>query len=140
MKARLRKKRPGRKPKQTSALPRRPRCRDCRFRSPSGACLDPVLTSGRCGDYIRYVRGNKQFRRLYAKPTNPRTSRQRRWRDRFGDASSKYSHSLTDEQQDACIAAGREAEIPSAPAPSGPPDRTAVFDSKGSCGECQCKT
>ena len=58
MKARLRKKRPGRKPKKTSALPRRPRCRDCRFRAPSGACLDPVLTSGRCGDYVRYVRGN----------------------------------------------------------------------------------
>ena len=106
MKARALRKRPGRKPKQTSALPRRPRCRDCRFRAPSGACLDPVLASGRCGDYVRYVRGNKQYRRLYVKPTNPRTTRQKRWRDRFGAASKKYSHSLTDEQQDACIAEG----------------------------------
>ena len=106
MKARALRKRPGRKPKTLSALPRRPSCRDCRFRSPSGACLDPVLTSGRCGDYVRYVRGNKRYRRLYVKPSNPRTSRQQRWRDRFGAASSKYSHSLTEEQRVACIAAG----------------------------------
>jgi hypothetical protein len=106
MKARVLRKRPGRKPKKTSALPRRPTCRDCPFRAPSGACLDPVLTSGRCGDYVRYVVGNKQRRRLYVKPANPRTSRQRRGRARFGAASRKYSHLLTDEQRDACIAAG----------------------------------
>jgi hypothetical protein len=106
MNARPHRKRPGRKPKPASALPRRPRCRDCRFRAPSGACLDPVLTSGRCGDYIRYVRGNKQYRRLYTRPTDPRTLKQERWRARFGDASRKYSQSLTDEQQDACIAVG----------------------------------
>ena len=106
MKARALRKRPGRKPKLASALPRRPRCRDCRFRAPTGACLDPVLTSGRCGDYVRYVLGNKQLRRLYVKPSNPRTSRQQRWRARFGAASSKYSHSLTDERRDARIAAG----------------------------------
>ena len=106
MKARALRKRPGRKPKKTSALPRRPCCLDCRFRAPSGACLDPVLTSGRCGDYVRYVRHNKQYRRLYVKPANPRTSTQQRWRDRFGAASSKYSHLLTEEQKGACIAAG----------------------------------
>ena len=106
MKARALRKRPGRKPKKASAPPRRPHCRDCRFRAPSGACLDPVLTSGRCGDYIRYVRGNKQYRRLYARPTDPRTLKQKRWRARFGDASSKYSQSLTDAQQDARIAEG----------------------------------
>jgi hypothetical protein len=106
MKARALRKRPGRKPKRSSALQRRPTCHDCRFRAPSGACLDPVLTSGRCGDYVRYVRGNKQYRRLYVKPTNPRTSTQQRWRSRFGAASSKYSHSLTEGQQDARIAAG----------------------------------
>jgi hypothetical protein len=106
MKARAIRNRPGRKPKRLLALPRRPSCRGCRFRAPSGACLDPVLTSGRCGDYVRYVRGNQQHRRIYVKPTNPRTSRQQRWRSRFGAASRKYSHSLTDEQQDARIAAG----------------------------------
>ena len=106
MKARALRKRPGRKPKKTSALPRRPGCRGCRFRAPSGACLDPVLTSGRCGDYVRYVRGSKQHRRLYIKPTNSRTFKQERWRARFRAASSKYSQSLTDEQRDACIAEG----------------------------------
>ena len=106
MKARALRKRPGRKPKKTSALPRRPGCRGCRFRAPSGACLDRVLASGRCGDYVRYVRGSKQHRRLYIKPTNPRTYKQERWRARFRAASSKYSQSLTDEQRDACIAEG----------------------------------
>jgi hypothetical protein len=105
MKPRALRKRPGRKPKPSSALPRRPRCFDCRFRALTGECLDPVLASRRCGDYVRYVRSNKQRRRLYVKPINPRTSKQQRWRARFGDASRKYSHSLTDEQQDACIAA-----------------------------------
>jgi hypothetical protein len=85
-------------------------CRDCRFLGPSGACLDPVLEkgqkSGRCGDWIWYVRGSKQVRRRYAKPNDPRTRKQRLWRARFAAASRKYSHSLTDEQQDACIATG----------------------------------
>ena len=108
LKPRPHKKRLGRKPKKTSALPRRPKCRDCRFRAPSGACLDSVLTSGRCGDYVRYVRHNKQLRRLYVKPANPRTPRQQRWRDRFGAASKRFSHSLTNEQQAAYIARGGE--------------------------------
>ena len=110
MKARALRKRPGRKSKKTSALPRRPGCRGCRFRAPSGGCLDPVLASGRCGDYVRYVRGNQQHRRLYVKPTDPRTYKQRRWRARFGDASSKYSQVLTDEQRDACIAEGTKLQ------------------------------
>lgn len=106
MKARPHRKRPGRKPKSALAPSRRLRCRDCRFRAPSGACLDPVLTSGRCGDYVRYVFDNKQHRRLYVEPANPRTLRQQRWRDRFRAASKNYSESLTDEQRDACIVAG----------------------------------
>ncbi len=106
MNARLHRKRPDRKPKPTSALPRRPRCRECRVRAPSGACLNPVPRSGRCGDYIRCVRGNTQYRRLYTRPTDPRTLKQKRWRARFGDASREYRQSLTDEQQDACIAVG----------------------------------
>jgi hypothetical protein len=106
VKARPHRKRPGRKPKSAPAPSRRLRCRDCRFRAPSGACLDPVLTSGRCGDYVRYVFNSKQRRRLYVEPANPRTVRQQRWRDRFGAASKNYSESLTDEQRDACIAAG----------------------------------
>ena len=119
MKARALRKRPGQKPKKTSALPRRPGCRGCRFRAPSGACLDPVLTSGRCGNYVRYVRGNKQHRRLYVKPTDLRTSKQRRWRGRFGDASSKYSQILTDEQQDACIGEATKLQCRPRLGPSG---------------------
>jgi hypothetical protein len=106
MRARPHKKRLGRKPNKTSALPRRPKSCDCRFRAPSGACLDPVLASGRCGDYVRYVRRDKQRRRLYVKPTNPRTPTQQSWRDRFGTASKQFNHSLTYEQQDACISEG----------------------------------
>jgi len=118
MKARAFRKRPA--VSQRRPLPcREGPVRDCRFRAPSGACLDPVLTSGRCGDYIRYVRGNRQYRRLYARPTDPRTLKQKRWRARFGDASSKYSQSLTDEQQDARIAAGRSCGAGHAWAQSG---------------------
>jgi hypothetical protein len=110
MKARALRKRPGRKPKRLSGLPRRPGCRGCRFRAPSGACLDPVLTSGRCGDYVRYVLRNKQHRRLYIKPTNPRTFKQQRERARFRAASSKYSQILTEDQRDACIAEGAKLQ------------------------------
>jgi hypothetical protein len=50
--------------------------------------------------------GNKQWRRLWVKPRDPRTPSQRHWRKRLGTAPRNYSQSLTVEQQDACIAAG----------------------------------
>jgi len=40
------------------------------------------------------------------KPNDPRSWRQRRWRARLTAASRKYSHSLNEKQQDACVAAG----------------------------------
>ena len=120
MKTRALRKRPGRKPRKRSARPRRPGCRDCRFRAPSGACLDPVLTSGRCGEYVRYVYRNKKYRRLYVEPVNPRTFKQKRSRARFGAASAKYSQSLTEEQQDTCIAAGAKLRSRSRLGQSGP--------------------
>ena len=98
----------GRKTLHKPHLPRRPRCRDCPFRAPSGRCLDRTIKSGRCGDWVWYLRARKQWRHLYVKPRNPRTPRQQHWRARFGAASKKYSHSLTDEQRDACIALGAE--------------------------------
>ena len=110
MKVRHHRKRPGRKPKPTSAQPRRPGFRDCRIRAPLGTSLNQVLTSGRCGDYVRYVRVNKQYRRAHVKPTNPRTSKQQHRRDRSGAASKKYSLLLTDEHQDACIAEGAKQQ------------------------------
>jgi hypothetical protein len=82
------------------------KCRGCPCLAPSGRCLDPTIKSGRCGDWVWYLRGNKRFRRLYVKLRDPRTPRQLRWRARFGAASQKYSHSLTQEQREAFIAAG----------------------------------
>ena len=89
-------------------LPVRPerRCRRCPFRAPSGRCLDRTIKSGRCGDWIWFVRHGKQIRRRYLRPHDPRTPAQLRSRTRLGAASRKYSHSLTEKQRNACIAAG----------------------------------
>jgi hypothetical protein len=76
-------------------------CRRCPFRAPSRRCLDPAIKSGRCDDWVWYLWRNQQRRHVYFKPADPRTSKQRRWRARFGAVSRKYSKSLTDEQQDA---------------------------------------
>jgi hypothetical protein len=85
------------------------RCRDCRFCGPSKRCLDLAIRSGRCGDWVWYVRGSKQCRRRYARPKDPRTVAQLLNRGRFRTASKRYHRVLTDEQQDACIAAGAKA-------------------------------
>jgi hypothetical protein len=82
------------------------RCRDCPFWAPPARCLDPAIKSGRCGDWIWYVRNGKHCRRRYARPEDPETLAQMRARGRFGAASKSYSERLTDEQQHACIAAG----------------------------------
>jgi hypothetical protein len=81
-------------------------CRQCPFRARTGKCLDPAIKSGRCGDWVWYVLRGRQRRRLYARPKDPRTLAQLRSRARLSAASMKYSLSLTNEQQDACIAAG----------------------------------
>ena len=91
-------------------LPRMRSCLRCPFRAPSGKCLAPGLKSGRCGDWVFYLRDGKQQRHLYVKPKDPRTPRQRLWRARFSAASKKYSYSLTEEQRDACIAAGAKLQ------------------------------
>jgi hypothetical protein len=96
------------------------RCRLCPYCGPWGECLDRRLKSGRCGDWIWYLRGRKQCRRLYAKPQNPRTPGQRYWRRQFGAASKRYSHSLRQEQQDVCIAAGAKLRSRSRLGQSGP--------------------
>ena len=81
-------------------------CRRCPFRAPSGRCLDRAIKSGRCGDWIWFVRHGKQIRRLYVRPRDPRAPAQLRSRAQLSAASRKYSYSLTEKQQDACIAAG----------------------------------
>src|ERR1022692_371165 len=95
-------------------------CRGCPCLAPSGRCLDPTIKSGRCGDWVWYVRGNKQFRHLYVKPQDRRTPRQLHWRARFGSASKKYSSSLSQEQRDACIVAGAKFRSRPRMAQSGP--------------------
>ena len=96
----------GRKAVRRPSLPRNRSCLRCPLRTPSGKCLSPGLKSGRCGDWVWYMRGSKQCRHLYVKPKDPRTPRQRLWRARFAAASKKYSHFMTDDQREACIAAG----------------------------------
>src|ERR1035437_10224070 len=82
------------------------RCRRCPLRAPSGRCLNPARKSGRCGDWIWYMRDNKQCRRRYTRPKDPGTLAQLLCRARLGAVSRRYSRSLTDEEHDACIAAG----------------------------------
>jgi len=88
--------------------PARPerRCHRCPFCAPSGRCLERTVKSGRCGDWIWFVRHGKQIRRLYVRPHDPRTPAQLRSRARLSAASKKYGNSLTGKQQDACVAAG----------------------------------
>jgi hypothetical protein len=82
------------------------RCPRCPFCAPSGQCLDTRIKSGRCGDWVFYLLRGKQHRHLWVKPRDPRTPSQRYWRARLAAASRNYSDALTDEQQNACIAAG----------------------------------
>jgi hypothetical protein len=90
---------------------RRNTCRRCRFRGPSGRCLDPTIRIGRCGDWVYYLlRGNKQFRRRWVRPKDPRTLAQLHNRVRLGTASRHYSARLTEEERDACIAAGAKRQ------------------------------
>jgi hypothetical protein len=86
------------------------RCSLCEWCSPSGECLEPVIKSGRCGDWVWYMRGTKQCRRRWARPIDPKTPAQLRSRARLAAASREYNEALTDEQQDACIAAGAKQQ------------------------------
>ena len=84
----------------------RHQCRRCPLRAPSGRCVNSTLRSGRCGDWIWYMRGGKQCRRRYARPRDPATLAQLLSRARFGAVSRRYGHMLAEEEQVACIAAG----------------------------------
>ena len=110
----------------SSAMPRRNRvrrregCRACALCGPHGECRDKALKSGRCGDWVWYMIGSKQYRRRYARPRDPRTLEQVRSRTRFGAVSRRYSDSLTDEQQDAHIATGAKLRTRKRMGSSGP--------------------
>ncbi len=82
-------------------------CSRCVLCGPAGECLDGVAhKSGRCGDWVWYVRNGHQWRRRWLKPFDPKTPKQLAWRARLAAASKAYSDLLTDEEQDACTAAG----------------------------------
>ena len=82
-------------------------CSRCALCGPAGECLDATaLKSGRCGDWVWYVRNGHQWRRRWVKGFDPKTPKQRAWRARLATASKAYNEALTDEQQDACTAAG----------------------------------
>ena len=90
---------------------RRNWCRRCRFRSPRGRCLDPTIRIGRCGDWVYYLLpGNKQCRRRWVRPKDPRTPARLQNRARLGTASHKYSTLLTEEERKTCIAAGAKRQ------------------------------
>jgi len=95
-------------------------CRRCPFRAPSGGCLERVIKSGRCGDWIWWVLHGKQIRRPYLYPHDPRSPAQVRSRARFGAASTKYSSSLTDKQRNACVTAGAKRRSRTRLGQSGP--------------------
>lgn len=76
------------------------------MRAPSGQCRAPGLKSGRRGDYVWFMRGSKQCRRVYVIPKDPRKPAQVYWRALLGAASTRYSHSLSEVEINSCIAAG----------------------------------
>jgi hypothetical protein len=108
-----------REPLTSRDLRRRGTCRRCPLCAPSGQCREIAIRSGRCGDWVWYMLGSKQFRRLWVKPRDPRSPSQRQWRARLGAASNRYKDSLTDEQQDDCIAAGAKLRCRPRLGPSG---------------------
>jgi hypothetical protein len=81
-------------------------CSRCPLCGSAGECFDPAVKSGRCGDWVWYVRDGLQWRRPWIKPFDPKTAKQRAWRAHLAAASKAYNELLTDEQQEACIAAG----------------------------------
>jgi hypothetical protein len=90
---------------------RRNICRRCPFRGPKGRCLNTTLRSGRCGDWVYYLlRGNKQYRRRWIRPKDPRTTAQVQSRARLGTISRHYGARLTEQERAACIAAGAKRQ------------------------------
>jgi hypothetical protein len=74
--------------------------------------LPDVARSGRCGEWVYYMLGNKQCRRRYVVPKDPRTAKQLRCRAALATASRAWSHSseLTQEDRRDWCAEGAKAE------------------------------
>ena len=84
--------------------------------------LPDVPKSGRQGDWIYYVRGNRQLRRPYKKPRDPRTPAQLRYRAAFRTAVKAWSQSqgMTQDDQRAWIAVAGKVRSRPRLAQSGP--------------------
>jgi hypothetical protein len=97
------------------------RCSRCALCGPAGECRDgTAVKSGRCGDWVWYERAGHQWRRRWLKPFDPKTAKQRTWRAHLAAASKAYNELLTEEQQDACIAAGAKRQTRTRFGQSGP--------------------
>jgi hypothetical protein len=57
-----------------------------------------IPKSGRCGDYVFYMRRGNLCRRRYVSPRNVRTPARRRTRGAFGAIAKAWSERLTEEQ------------------------------------------
>ena len=81
-----------------------------------------VPRSGRFNGWIYYMRGNKQVRRPYVKPRDPRTAAQLRCRAAFATAVRAWSEcqGMTQEDQRAWIAAAEKIRSRPRLAQSGP--------------------
>ncbi len=95
-------------------------CSKCPLCGPAGECFDYTIKSGRCGDWVFYLRNGRQCRRRFTKPFDPKTRPQLDCRTRFAAASRSYSDVLTQAQQDACIAAGAKIQTRPRLGQSGP--------------------
>ena len=84
--------------------------------------LPDVPKSGRQGDWIYYVRRNRQLRRPYKKPRDPRTPAQLRCRAAFRTAVKAWSQSqgMTQDDQRAWIAVAGKVQSRPRLAQSGP--------------------
>jgi hypothetical protein len=63
-----------------------------------------IPKSGRCGDYVFYMRRRKLFRRRYVAPRNVRTAARRHTRRSFGAVARAWGGKLTEEQRRAWMA------------------------------------
>ena len=95
-------------------------CSRCPLYGSAGECFDSAVKSGRCGDWVWYVRDGHPWRRRWLKPFDPKTAKQLAWRAHLAAASKAYNETLTDEQQDACIVAGAKRRTRSRLGQSGP--------------------
>src|ERR1035437_9463637 len=69
-----------------------------------------IPKSGRCGDYVFYMRRRRLFRRRYVVPRNVRTAARRRTRRDFGAIARAWGGQLTEEQRRAWMASGAKVK------------------------------